>query len=582
MGRSGGALLVLLAACGGGEPPAGEIRTAAVLEHAQVLAGTIGARPHDSDGAARAAAYIEGQLGGVVAVERVPVGRVDLPPIDVGPLRWVPPRTIDVADEDLVVRFAGAAPGPAIVFLAHYDTVPGSPGAADDAAAVGVLIELARALADRPPARPVLIAFTAAEEAGLAGARALAARLVERGPPVGLAVSLDLVGGSRTALNGLSGLLGRAWLAWIAARIDESGADVEVPVPHRVVSRLAPSAERSDHGAFTERGVPAFHLYGRGPERIYLAYHTAWDLPGRLDGAAIDSAARLASAIARAPGELPAAGGDPGLWVPGSAIVLPALLVRGVEAALAAVAVFLLAFAWRGGGGRARGPGVGLVGAALVIALAWALSAVALAVAGGSHPMAWVHAPAAALALAIAIAGAVAALAWLSPVGDLGLTGRRRFAAAGVVPLLLAGAALLAAGAHELAWMPLAAAALLAASALAPGRAAPLVLVALAVVPLVPALSPGFFRESAFHGFYPRGVPLPAIVGLLLAPHALAAVPLLARALPSRDALPRWAPVVPAALLLALALAAAAVLRAGACDAAAFDRLGLACEIAPE
>ncbi|HEU5056797.1 MAG TPA: M20/M25/M40 family metallo-hydrolase, partial [Kofleriaceae bacterium] len=306
---------------GAGEPPGGgEIRVAAVLEHARVLAEEIGPRPNDSEAAARAADHIERALGDL-AVERVPVGRVEVPPTDVGPFRWLEGRTVEVADANLVVRFAGAARGPAILFMAHYDSVGGSPGAADNAAGVGLLLELARALRARPPARPVLIAFTAAEESGLVGARALAARLAAGGPPIGLAVSLDLVGGARTALNGLSELVGAGWLRWIAERVDESGADVEVPVPHRVVSRLAPAAERSDHGAFTERGVPAFHLYGRGPDRIFLAYHTAWDLPARLDSGAIDSAARLVTAIARAPGELPDAGGDPGLWLPGTTIV---------------------------------------------------------------------------------------------------------------------------------------------------------------------------------------------------------------------------------------------------------------------
>ena len=579
------ALLALAAAvgCAGpSDPPAGEIRSDAVIGHARVLAGTIGPRPADSEPAARAAAYIEEQLARAARVERVAVGRVELPPVDVGPFRWLEARVVEVADQNLVVHFAGTAGGPAILFMAHYDTVPGSPGAVDNAASVGILVELARALAARPPAHPVVIAFTAAEERGLAGARALAPRLLASGPPIGLAVSLDMVGASRTALNGLSPLLGRRWLEWIAARIDESGADVEVPVPHRVVSRLAPAAERSDHGAFTERGVPAFHLYARGPERIYLPYHTAWDVPERLDAGAIASAGRLVSALARSRGDLPAAGGDPGFWLPGTGIILSGPAVQGVEAALGAVTLFLLWFLWRSGGQRSRGRGVGLIAVILIVPLLWLLAHLVLVAASGDHPLPWTHVPAAALVAAILVAAAGAGLAWLSPLGRRRLVGRRRFAAAGALPLLLAGAGLLWVGAHELAWMPLAAAVLVAAAALAPGRAASLVLFALSLAPLVPALSPAFLRESAFHGFYLRGLPLPFFAGIILAPHAVAAAPLLARALPARASLPRWAAAVPAALLIAVAAATFVAFRGAPCDAAAFAERGLACEIAPE
>src|SRR5262249_50452690 len=144
----------------------------------------------------------------------------------------------------------------------------------------GILLEVARALAVRPPARPVLLAFTASEEDGLAGARGLVDRLPDR---IGLAVALDLVGAAPTALNGLSSLIGRDWLAWIARGRRTAGVPLAAPWPHRIISRHFPQIERSDHGPFTARGVPAFHLYGRGPDRIYSPYHQGWDDPSHLD-----------------------------------------------------------------------------------------------------------------------------------------------------------------------------------------------------------------------------------------------------------------------------------------------------------
>ena len=75
-------------------------------------------------------------------------------------------------DPNLVVRFG--PPGKALLVMAHYDTVAGSPGAVDNAAAVALLVELARVLREHPPPQPVMLAFTANEEIGLVGAEALA------------------------------------------------------------------------------------------------------------------------------------------------------------------------------------------------------------------------------------------------------------------------------------------------------------------------------------------------------------------------------------------------------------------------
>jgi hypothetical protein len=60
-----------------------------------------------------------------------------------------------------------------IVLMAHYDSVPHAPGAADDGAGVASLIEIARILQAQPVARnSVLFVFTDAEEVGLLGAEA--------------------------------------------------------------------------------------------------------------------------------------------------------------------------------------------------------------------------------------------------------------------------------------------------------------------------------------------------------------------------------------------------------------------------
>ncbi|MCA9694734.1 MAG: M20/M25/M40 family metallo-hydrolase, partial [Myxococcales bacterium] len=66
-------------------------------------------------------------------------------------------------------------PGPPVAPIAlvvHHDSVAAAPGAGDDGSGVAVAIEVARALVEEPPLRPVLLVFTDAEEVGLLGARA--------------------------------------------------------------------------------------------------------------------------------------------------------------------------------------------------------------------------------------------------------------------------------------------------------------------------------------------------------------------------------------------------------------------------
>ncbi|HEX8233447.1 MAG TPA: M20/M25/M40 family metallo-hydrolase [Caulobacteraceae bacterium] len=77
-----------------------------------------------------------------------------------------------------VVNIVATLPGrdrvsPAVALMSHYDSVPGSPGAADDGAGVAASLEIARALKAGPqPLRDVVLVITDGEETGLFGARA--------------------------------------------------------------------------------------------------------------------------------------------------------------------------------------------------------------------------------------------------------------------------------------------------------------------------------------------------------------------------------------------------------------------------
>ena len=89
-----------------------------------------------------------------------------------------PKRAPDVVLGGAVENIVGVLPGrdrnaPALALMAHYDSVPGSPGSADDAAGVAAALETVRALKARGvPARDVMLVITDGEEAGLLGANA--------------------------------------------------------------------------------------------------------------------------------------------------------------------------------------------------------------------------------------------------------------------------------------------------------------------------------------------------------------------------------------------------------------------------
>jgi len=93
----------------------------------------------------------------------------------------------------------GVLPGkdrnaPALALMAHYDSVPGSPGGSDDAAGVASGLEIVRAIKARGvPARDVVLLLTDGEEAGLLGADAFFGRdaLAKR---IGFVLNMDVRG----------------------------------------------------------------------------------------------------------------------------------------------------------------------------------------------------------------------------------------------------------------------------------------------------------------------------------------------------------------------------------------------------
>src|SRR4051812_17761173 len=154
-----GIVLILLCGCGR-EAPRFSLDNARA--HVQMLAGTIGSRAAGTPENARARQYAVNQLrlfGYDVRVQEMDARRPDL------------------GYSAHVANIIAMKPGPdrnAIGLLAHYDSAPEAPGAADDGLGVAVSLEAARVLAARADRRhTVLVLLTDAEEAGLMGAAGL-------------------------------------------------------------------------------------------------------------------------------------------------------------------------------------------------------------------------------------------------------------------------------------------------------------------------------------------------------------------------------------------------------------------------
>ncbi len=549
-------------------------------EHARALVRDIGPRPADSQQARAAARHVEESFAKLaIPTERVPTGAQFVPEIRVGDTLVSAGRTVTL-DDDSIVATLPATTGtgaPAILILAHVDTVAGAPGAVDNAAAVGVLLELARSLADAP-SRPhdVIFAATAGEELGLVGARALAAQLdADR---IGVAISLDLIGrpGPLT-LNGLSAQLGAPWLDRIARAAATARVAIEAPLTHQVVSRLLPQLERSDHGVFTERGIPAFHLYHRGPGRIYLQYHGPRDDLDQIDAASVAAALAMLHAFVLDPAALPPAGGTAATWLPfGAAMILRDGACKAIELTMLGLCIATLVLsARRGGPWRPR-----VVASAIACGLtlaAWAavLGVDALGTAAGAHSQPWIHAPGRwSIATLLLLAGLLTAAApWLRrwPL-DAGA------GAPAIVLALIPGVSLGWFGVVALAWIPLVHAVGLCATAWTRRSRTAALALALAMIPAWACIDPDLLREASFHGFLPRSLGLAPILAVVFLPASLAATRLLAGASLSRRA---RGLAVAVGVVVWLAVAIGSALGDRQCTASAYATVGITCELGP-
>ncbi|MBA3651716.1 MAG: M28 family peptidase [Chthoniobacterales bacterium] len=103
--------------------------------------------------------------------------------------------------QNIVATLPGQERGRGVMLVAHYDSVPTGPGAADDGAGVVSILETLRALRAGPPlANDLLVLLTDGEEAGLLGAAGFVAAHSDLARQVGVVINLEARGTSGPAL----------------------------------------------------------------------------------------------------------------------------------------------------------------------------------------------------------------------------------------------------------------------------------------------------------------------------------------------------------------------------------------------
>ena len=219
------------------------------------------------------------------------------------------------AFRNIVGRLPGEPKGRLIILGAHFDSVPGSPGADDNASGVAVLLEATRLLAQARLGSQVLVCAFNLEELNMIGSTAFARKLKAADKKVDAMISLEMVGytdsrrGSQKYPAGLAwfypdrgdfiGVVGNRKSASVLRQFSSHMRRVtELSVQTLSVSgngALVPGVRLSDHSPFWDLGYPALMVtdtaFFRNPN-----YHSALDT---LDTLNIDFMARVCEGVVR-------------------------------------------------------------------------------------------------------------------------------------------------------------------------------------------------------------------------------------------------------------------------------------------
>jgi aminopeptidase YwaD len=225
---------------------------------------------------------------------------------------------------NVVARRAGSTARTWLVG-AHYDTVPGSPGADDNGIAVAGLLEIARVLEGSRPRDAIELVAWDLEERDIAGSSWMAREARRVQAPLEGVICLEMIGcclkdpATQRFPPGMGFMLPDL-VSWARARemrgdfiaivADERSLPIAralyagceragvpaITVEAVGVAATLPDLQRSDHASFWEHGFPAVMVSDTAEFRN-PHYHSAHDTPDTLD---YEFAARVVSATVHA------------------------------------------------------------------------------------------------------------------------------------------------------------------------------------------------------------------------------------------------------------------------------------------
>ncbi len=186
---------------------------------------------------------------------------------------------------------------PALVLMAHSDSVPGSPGAADDAAGVVSALEVIRALKESGPhKRDVAVLITDGEEAGLLGARAFFASNDPFLGHIGEVVNLEARGGGGRVNMFQTGPLDGAHIGLFRKAVGDTNANSLTSEVYKYMPN------DTDFTVSRNAGYPGYNFAFVGKE---FDYHSPSSTPDALDQGALQHMGDQALAISRALADAP-------------------------------------------------------------------------------------------------------------------------------------------------------------------------------------------------------------------------------------------------------------------------------------
>src|SRR5215211_1636429 len=191
--------------------------------------------------------------------------------------------------QNIHAQIPGSSPTGHVLLVAHYDSVPRGPGAADDGAGMAAILEIARAITSgSPPRNDIDIVFTDAEEPWLLGAQAFV-RDDRLDPRRSVVLNLEARGTSGPALMFQS--------SPDNASVIPALASVQRPITSsgwEACYQLLPGD--TDFTVFRKAGFAGMNFaFFEGSAR----YHTPEDSPDNLDHASLQHMGSTVLATAR-------------------------------------------------------------------------------------------------------------------------------------------------------------------------------------------------------------------------------------------------------------------------------------------